>query len=228
LNDPMPTTDGGSIDLRLTLQDPSGASAGGTTGTPIAGGHVHACHKLDLACASPFSEVVSDDAGVVDLTVPGGFDGYYEVNASSFTPALLSRPSIFQSESQSQGIVKAQLIAAAGGLAGVSQDPSKTIGIITVEDCSATVAGGVVFTVGSPGPDESVVYLVNNLPSTSGTQTDTVSGSALIFNVPPGTLTVTARFADTQELIRTASTIARDNTWVTYLQIRPEQATVHF
>jgi hypothetical protein len=226
LNNPVPATPAGNLDLRLTLDDPS-TTAGGTKGAPIVGAVVHACDKLDIKCDSPFSPGVSDDAGVVDFSVPGGFDGYYEVLANSFTPALLTRSPIFMSESELQAVVKANLIAAAGGLAGVQQDPTKTIAIVTIEDCSGTISGGVVFTVGSPQPDESVVYLVNNLPSTSGTETDSVSGSALVFNVPPGTLTVTARFAATQALIRTASTIARDNTWVTYLQIRPLQATVH-
>ena len=55
-------------------------------------------------------------------------------------------------------------------------------------------------------------------------QTDNlVSGTALIFNVPSGNLTVTASFAATGQAIRTVSALAREG-WVTYVDIRPDQA----
>jgi hypothetical protein len=228
LNDPVPATPSGNIDLHLNLTDVSGATTSGATGPPIAGAEVHACDKLDLTCTGAFDSVMTDDAGVAALSIPGGFDGYYEVHAQSFTNAVLSRPPLLAPESQQQGMARISLLQSAGALASVTQDPTKSIAIVTVEDCSAGVAAGVVFTVGNAQPDETVVYLVNNLPSQSGTETDSVSGSALVFNVPVGTLTVTASFADTKAPIRTVTTIGRDNNWVTYVQIRPDQATIHF
>ena len=227
LNDPEPAKPSGNLTLRLVFTDVSGSSTSGSTGTPIAGAEVHACNKLDLTCSNPFGSVTTDDAGVAPLSVPGAFDGYYEMRAQSFTNSVLSRSPMLANETENQGVARISLLSQAGVLAGVTQDPTLTLGIVTVENCAAGVAAGVSIEVGSPGPNETVVYLVNNLPSQSATQTDDVSGTALIFNVPAGTLTVTASFADTHQVIRKVSTIARDNNWVTYVQIRPDQATVH-
>src|SRR5579859_5856129 len=228
LNDPVPATPSGNVDLHLNLTDVSGATTSGATGPPIVGAEVHACAKLDLTCVGAFDSVTTDDAGLAALSIPGGFDGYYEVHAQSFTNAVLSRPPLLAPETQQQGMARISLLQSAGALAGVTQDPSLSIAIVTIEDCSAAVAAGIVFTVGNAQPNETVVYLENNLPSQSATQTDKVSGSALVFNVPPGTLTLSAAFADTKATIRTVTTIGRDNNWVTYAQIRPDQASVHF
>jgi hypothetical protein len=223
LNDPVPPTPSGNVELRMTINDVSGSNGA----TPISGAEIHACSKLDLTCMNPFGSVTTDDAGLADLMIPGGFAGYYEVRAQSFTNAMLWRTPMLAPQSESQGLVQAELIAASGSLANVTQDPTLSLAIVTVEDCTATVAAGMVLDVATPTANEKVVYLANNLPSQEATQTDSMSGTALIFNVPPGVLEMTAFFADTHNAVRTVSTLARDNTWVTYVQIRPDQATVH-
>jgi hypothetical protein len=235
LNDPVPTAPSGNLELALTFTDVSNASTSGSEGTPVPGADVHACNKLDLSCASPFGDVTTDDAGVADLMVPGGFDGYFEMRAQGYTNAILQRTPILASESENQGVAEISLLAEAAPLANLTQNPSLSIALVTAEDCNANVAAGITFEVGSPGLNETVVYLLNNLPSQSATETDSVSGTALIFNVPSGALTVSASFAATKIPIRTVTTIARaadpdagvPTPWVTYLQIRPDQATVH-
>ena len=226
LNGASPPTPSGNVEVEFFFNNSSGNSSSGNedVGTPVPGADVHACNLLDVGCAYPFSDVVTNDGGVALLTVPAGFTGYYEMQAANFTPTILSRTKQYTSEYQAQGVADLTLLSAGAGFAGVTQDPNLTIAIVTVFDCATNPAANITFAVPKAGPGEQVVYLLSNLPTQSATSTDIVSGSALIFNVPAGTLTVTAFFAATNEPIRTVSAIAREG-WVTYVDIRPDQAT---
>ena len=223
LGPPPPAVPSGNVQVKFLLSDVTNATSG-SQGTPIAGADVHACAKLDTGCATPFADTTSDDAGAALVTLPGGFSGYFEIHAANFTPAIVSRPPQYVSQTQQQGMADLSLLSAGAPLAGVTQDPNLSIAIVSALDCTTNPAEGIVFYVGSPGPGEQVVYLSNNLPSKSATQTDTASGSALIFNVPAGTLSVTAAFATTGTSIRTVTSLARKN-WVTLMVIEADQAT---
>jgi hypothetical protein len=226
LGDPVPPTPDGSVMVEFFLNNVSGASSS-TTGTPVPGTLIHPCNKLDILCSSPFPGATTDDGGLALLSVPGGFDGYYEaISDAGYTPAVLSRTPALVDEYASQGVADISLLSAGAGLAGLQQDPSLSIAIVTVADCTSTPAENMVISVEEPGPNEQVVYLVNNLPNKGATKTDLASGSALIFNVPAGSLVVSASFAtDGGLLMRQVTTIARQN-WVTFVQLRPDQATV--
>jgi hypothetical protein len=189
----------------------------------IPGVQVQACEAIDFTCASPLSQATGDDTGVALLTVPAGFSGYYEAQASAFVPTILSRPPPASNEYVPQLLANAAILNAVPMVTGVTQDPTLGIAFLSALDCASSPAGGVVFSIGSAGPNERLVYLLSNIPSEGATQTDSSSGTALIFNVPPGLLTVTASLAATGVAIRTASASVREN-WLTYVTIRPDQA----
>ena len=226
LADPEPTIPTGDLQLDIFFNDVGGnSSSSTTTGTPVPDMLVHYCNKLDINCGNPSTDVLTDDGGVAHLIVPGGFDGYYEgISDAGYTPAILSRTPQISNEYSTQGVANIGLLTAGAGLAGVGQQPDLSIAIVTAADCTTTPAAGISFTVAAQAQGEEVVYLVNNLPTKGATQTDSQSGSALIFNVPPGTLTVSAAFADTGIPIRTVTTLGRQG-WVTFIQIRPDQAS---
>ena len=228
LSDPVPAPAGDSVQSKWHFTDVSTAK-NGVNGRPIAGVEIHACTKLDITCGIeaglPGSGGISDDAGAVILSVPGAFDGYYEVHADNYTPGIISRAEALSNESVSQGLVDINLLAASAQLAGFTQDPNLAIAIVSVSDCASAIADGVVVEVGSPAPNEPVVYFVNSLPSKSATETDKQAGSAIIFNVPLGTLTVSTKVASNQSPIRTVSALTRKD-WITFVQIRPDQAVV--
>jgi hypothetical protein len=51
---------------------------------------MRACRKLDVACAMPISNTIHPDGtGSAVFTVPGGFDGYIEVNPAVNPPAYI-------------------------------------------------------------------------------------------------------------------------------------------
>ena len=218
LNDAVPDAGTGNVQLQLFFNDVANG------GTPIAGAEVHWCNQLDLTCTNAFDSVTTDDGGIATLTVPVGFDGYYEVRATNYSPSILSRTPQLSSESQPQGTVNIAVLSSGASLVGVQQDPNLAIAIVGAADCTTTPAAGITFQVGAPGATEQVLYLADNYPSKSATKTDSVTGSAIIFNVPPGTFSVTASFASNNEAIRTATTIARQG-WITFVQIRPDQAS---
>ncbi len=217
LDNPVPTTPSGNVRLQLHFDDVS-------TNGPVVGADVHACEQLDIPCLHPFGGVITDDSGTALLTVVGGFNGYYEFDAGSFNATLLSRVPQYSDESGQQGMPDAVTISSAYQLAGVTQDTTLGTAIVSVSDCMGNTAGGVAFAVANLGAKGQLFYLKNSLPTMGETQTEAASGSALIFNVPIGTLTITASYFSTQQTLRIVSTYARQG-WVTQVQIRPDQAT---
>jgi hypothetical protein len=168
------------------------------------------------------SPTTTDDAGLAILSVPGGFLGYYEVNADGYTPAILARSAQLASEAEMQGMANLSLLSAGAGIAGVTQQSDRTIAIISALDCNTNPAAGITFQVGNAAAGQQVVYLSGGLPSQGATATDD-SGSALIFNTPPGSISLTAYLPDGRP-IRTVTALVRLN-WVTFLQLRPDQST---
>ena len=223
LQAPVPAASSENVEVEFLFTG-GGGLTGGDEGTPIPGAQVQACNALDVGCAYPLSSATANDSGVALVKVPGGFSGHYKVNASTFTPAILSRPAQLSSEYAPQSLATASLLQAAASLVGVTQDQNLSIAVVTVLDCTSTPAANIVFTLPDASPGEMVVYLLDNLPTQSATATDLLSGTALILNVPPGNLTVTASFAATSQAIRTVSALALEG-WVTYVDIRPDQAT---
>jgi hypothetical protein len=224
IDDPEPPVPNGTVQVKMLINDSSGMqSSGSLVGTPIAGATLQACDTLDLACQMPTAQATSDDGGIALITVPGGFDGFYQLNANGYPPGLIARTPQLHDESSQQGIVSASTLSLAEGLIGVMQDPNDTIAIATVDDCSSNPAVGVTIEVGAPTANEKVVYLQNKLPTPSATSTD-VTGSAVVFNVPPGTVTLTA-YLPGHRPIRTVDALARSG-WVTYAQIRLDQSQV--
>jgi hypothetical protein len=223
LDAPIPGVPSGNVELELFLNDSSNIVQG-SSGTPVAGAQVQACALLDTDCMTPVSDTTSDDAGTALLSIPPVFIGYYQVTAPDFTSAILARPKPYSNEYQAQGLTTSSLLSAGASLVGVTQASNLSIAIVTVLDCTSTPSAGIVVSVADPGANERAFYLESNVPTVSATQTDSVSGAALVFNVPPGNLTVTASFAATSQAIQTVSTIARDG-WITYVEIRPDQAT---
>ena len=224
LNTTVPPVGTGSVVVTFFFNDVSGsATSGSFVGTPIPGASVRSCGTLDLTCKNPISSAIGDDGGLAPITVPAGFDGYYEVDAgANYTPTILSRVPQRASEQALQGMGSSQLYSLGAGLAGIQQDPNLSLAIVTASDCNSNPAPGVQFTVGAPGPNEQVAYLENNLPSKSATATE-VTGSALVFNVPSGTLTLTATIVGSTQPLRSVTALIRQG-WVTFVQIRPDQA----
>jgi hypothetical protein len=212
-----------NVELSILFNDVADEQASnGFLGNPIPGVTLTSCGKLDPTCASPLGTATSDDAGLAAISVTPGFDGYYEVSAANYTSSILARTAQRRSEAAQQGLAKASLFAMGGQLAGVTADPNLSFVIVTAADCQSNPAPGVTFQIGDPGSEETIVYFQNGLPSKSSTSTD-ATGSAMVFNAPAGTITVSGTILALQQPLPTATALVRQS-WVTYLQLRPDQA----
>ncbi len=222
IDDPAPTPSPNPVQVKFFINDVSTASSTDFSGKPIPFAALRACGTLDVTCANPLGSTTADDGGTAVITVPSSFRGFYELTAPGYSPGILARPPQIRDEATQQGVADLTLISLGGQLAGVTADPALGIAIVSVIDCELAPAPGMLIDVGDPAPTEKTIYFDKSLPSASAKMTDG-TGSAIIFNVPVGTLALTARFADGGRAVRSITTLARSK-WVTFVQIRLDQA----
>ncbi len=198
---------------RVTLTEPY---VNLVTDLPIPGVRVQPCLPLDTTCATPVSEAgVTNDAGLVTLSVPSGYDGYLlSLWDASFPTLVYISPPVFQSRTQlpvpllsttAMGVLTAAMGTVDG--AAVTVDPARGQMGLGAYDCAMAKAVGVSFSLSPAAPSSILVYLVGGLPSPTATSTDS-DGFAAIVNVPPGTFTVTATLAATHQVIGTVTALS--------------------
>jgi hypothetical protein len=113
------------------------------------------------------------------------------------------------------------LVALAAELVEVTVEGDAGTVIPIVLDCNGVAAAGVRFNLSDLAPSEHFFYLNDSVPSHTATATDS-TGGALLFNAPPGTITMTATTPGGQ-LIGSSTTEVRAG-WATFVQFTPSQA----
>jgi hypothetical protein len=222
LDTPIAAVTDATFGTTLTLRD--AASIDGQvrfSGTPVAGASVKACARLDLDCASPLGATTSDGPGDASLTVPRGYDGYYEAVGAGFVPTLYATTRARADERFWVTLIKEEFIGLFTSIVGIEHDPATGMAVLLAEDCATRAASGVTFELSPVGGGSKLVYLVNTLPSITATSTD-ATGGAVMFDAPPGVLVVTAKLGG--RTLRTMSTVIRSG-WVTVIQVRADEAT---
>jgi hypothetical protein len=199
---------GVTIQLEIIAFDPfqpytlGGAVDGGNDlqviqATRVPGVAVQPCATLDPACANPVAPaVLTDDAGLVSLSINGGFDGFYSMKRSDAFPTLFYPGRLLASEpsisfpSAILPYTVANEIGAAIGIS-VSTDPDAGVGHIfsAIFDCDDLHAAGVALAINSDAGTQ--FYQANGLPTTSASHTDG-SGTSGWLNVPAGSVTIQA------------------------------------
>lgn len=232
LNDPPVMALPGNLEFDWILTDVSTASTSDSSaGTPLVGATATACSKLDLDCSTPVATAITDAHGTAILTLPGNFDGYYQAEATGYPTGVFTRPPLLRSELVSSPMPNIATINAAPFLVSVTQEPSNTVAIVSIFDCNSAAVEGATLSIGDPGPSEQAFYFQDSYPTASATSTDS-TGSVIIFNVPPGTMSLTATLPNSTQTLPAVTAIARGpgdagTPWVSYVAIRPQQATVN-
>jgi hypothetical protein len=186
-----------------------------TSYTPVPGIALQACNTLDPKCSKPITPLlVSDDAGIVNFTLPGNFSGFFQFSGAGALPSTVYPGNLLADASSEAlpmavlGANEGQLLASALGV-NFETNPEAGVGstFFQVYDCYDKAAPGVSFTLAIDGGPETVQWYSNNqLPSTTATQTDSLgAGGAL--NVPAGALSVTATLVATHRTLGTANAI---------------------
>jgi len=175
---------------------------------PYARAAVKACPRNDPLCTNPSKQGVADDNGLVELTVPGGsngFDGYLDITGgdssggdggtpSPIFPAIwYPAPPIisggWRGRVQFPSASEIPLLAA---LVGTTIDPTRGHFAANASDCNFSEAPGVTFAADSADMNTQSFYFLNGNPDTSAKQTDGVSGIGGFVNLPARFARITA------------------------------------
>lgn len=174
------------------------------------GALVRVCNALDLGCTDPLLEIVPEEDGSTELTLPFAFTGYLEVVSDETLPAQLVFPrpvdenTVISGDGQG-GLPRVPLfselqmrllVASVGG--GAELNLEKTHVLIGALDCAEVPAPGLVLEVSDP--DAEIVYVENQAPDTSLTSTGP-DATAAALNVEPGLTRLHFRQESTGRLV---------------------------
>jgi hypothetical protein len=175
----------------------------GSSGTaiPAVGLTVNACSTTDAPCASPVAGGMTNPSGDATLSVPSGFDGYFDVTGPSGDGGSIVETLVFASEPVLAGGFVApttvltaaalqQSVAALGTL-----DPTRAQLIVNDQACRSTPAFGASLAVSSADGATKVGY-VGASGIDTGASTFPVNDEALAYvvNVPGATTTLTTTY----------------------------------
>jgi len=183
------------------------------------------CRKLDVTCEDPIGAPVTSDAGGgVTLSVESGFAGYVYLTSPKVTPSLyfltspvtgdLNLPSVPLASPFAAG----QIVASAGG-EGASWNRERGLVLLNAFDCQGATAGGLTFSAGTADQSTFSFYLVNNLPTSKGTETD-MTGYGGLANVPPGVSTISTTLGPDGRKVSTVSILVRAG-HISYSSVTP-------
>ncbi len=196
----LPAAPAGNVTLSFPLWN-------AVNDAPIPGVTVLPCAKLDLACAAPLApQTVTDANGFFSLQVPGGFDGFLQVgwSLSNPTSVYINPPQVNDTPQDDTDLVTTAEFEEVVAIVGDTIDPTLGHLFIGTGDCNLDDAAGVHLALDRTAPNTLQAYLVNGLPSSDATETDS-EGTYVAVNVPTGPLLVTATLAATGQRIGVAT-----------------------
>lgn len=183
---------------------------------------VKACRSNDVACSSPVDEYSDDEhTGYVQLTLPVGFQGYFELT-SDLLPTLLyvTKPIVQSAETRAVPLVSEEALRITAEYAGFKQTPDTGLVLLEAVACDSVPGGGVAFKVHDVEADQ--FYDIDMLPDTNATATEynetnnTATGGFV--NVPAGFITFSAHLGVNGQELQSFNAMVRAN-WVTFIEI---------
>jgi hypothetical protein len=198
----------GSIDAPTYVDGPDVDGSSTVTDlladTPIVGATLTVCAATDTDCANPMSTGNTDAIGTAALSM-GTSEGFYIEFSANGYPDHVAFGNGPPSDGwglnfvplDSAGLV--QLV----GLLGGTPDPTRGHVGVAVVDCSGEAAPGVIIEIDTADAVTMTGYFASvGVPNTSLTETST-DGRVGIANLPVGPYIVTAKVAETGEVIST-------------------------
>jgi hypothetical protein len=177
------------------------ALAGFGSGQPETGATVKMCSGTDSECAPPIDEQMTDSNGIVRLTENAsvlnggqrGLNGFLEVTAPDLFPTTiywgfpLSEPhGVFSTPLPVFSLTDAADLA----FSGINLDASRGHVAVLSVDCLGSQSPGVTFSAQGIDAQTQLFYAAGPALSPKG-PTDG-RGAGFFFNVPPGSVDVTA------------------------------------
>lgn len=188
------------------------------SGAPAKNVTVKLCSKYDPPCNSPLGAPEVGADGFVSATVASDFQGYFDIQSSSYLPALtFIDPEVAASNPVVQLVSEGVVDTLASGV-GVTRDPMAGLVLSRTADCQSKASAGVSISI-FPSAKETAFYLIASGVSPGATATDN-SGDSGFINVTPGTPTITATRGQGGQVIGKVTTLVRAGA-VTYQLLPP-------
>jgi hypothetical protein len=192
------------------------------TNQPLSGMTVKGCTADDLACSTaPFGTATTNASGAARVLIPspatGGarsYGGFVEIARDDYVTGLLwFDPPLTESTTVGVVLPSKTLLSNLSATSGVVIDATRGIVGVGTRDCANGGAAGVSIAVSTADAATRVSYRRGNAaggPSLDFSVTSTSDlATAIVFDVPPGPATVTARadalcldYASTQLAVR--------------------------
>lgn len=159
---------------------------------------VLACRTQDVNCANPIAQFEDESGeGFVELTLPSGFSGFFEVRSDALTAlSYLTKPLTRDLQDRDLQVSSMSTLELLATLDNTVFEPAKGLALVEAFDCTGTPSGGVHFQE-SKGTSKPF-YIVNHIPNSDATVSvyDEVNGVADggFINLEPGFVTFTARW----------------------------------
>jgi hypothetical protein len=157
-----------------------------------------ACRTNDVVCSDPVATFQDKDgSGMVELDLPSGFLGYFEVKSDALTALLyLTKPIVRDTVDRDLQVSSLNTVMLLSMTDGTTLDRARGLALVQAFDCTGKPAGGVHFTE-SKG-DSHPFFIVNHVPNSDvqlsvyDPATDIAAGGFL--NVQPGFVTFNASY----------------------------------
>jgi hypothetical protein len=178
-----------------------------------------ACKNMDIGCQQPVDQYEDlAQTGKVDLKLPGGFTGFFEIKSDAIDTLLyITKPIVKNTLDRDLPILTTETLDLLSSVLGLPYDPSKGLALLEAFDCSETSQEGIHFESREGGES---FYMVDQVPTKGADVTvfDPKSNSANggFINVPPGFVQFSAQVGSDDDGLKLGSFNA---------QIRPGTVT---
>ncbi len=188
-------------------------------GAPLVDVAVNVCLPADPSCATPIASLSGlDEDGRVNVDVPTGFNGFFELRAAGHLPTVFyMRQPVLEDTDEARPLtpIPAEGVEQLAQVLVTQFVAELGLVAVAVVDCAGARAPGVAFAndLGGRG-----FYFADGLPSVSADSTDP-DGLGGFVNVPLRLLEVEGRVAGDGRLIGRRSVLPRAG-WLSIIQIR--------
>ena len=185
----------------------------------IAGLNVEVCERSDVGCAKPLASAVTDENGKLDIPLYDGFSGYLQMRtAPSSMPGLM--PTLFSYLPPARAgratlvpTVTLANVMAVGQLIHQQVDLDHGALFIVATSCDGIAMPGVELEIAPAQTDAKTAryYFSGGLPAPEAKATNSTGLTGFV-NVPPNSVSITAKLAATGQTLGVHTVVVRPGT----------------
>jgi hypothetical protein len=179
------------------------------------------CSHPDTACPTPLSSLIPDAMGNVSATITSSTNAYLDISdtTSTYLPMVVFIDLVAAAEYPRVNLISKQAWSGLAAVAKITLDPTASVLLVPVVDCTSTRTAGVSVAL-SPQGSATEYYNINSAVVTTATKTDSSGQMGFVNVAAPGTVTLTGTVAATGKEMGKVTTLVRPG-GATYQVLRP-------